>query len=388
MAGPVEFLGALARTLAAMSLYPEGHASRDRALDGLMAQLRDLMASDRTPAFSFLGDEVLYGTMPLRELREWDWSRKLSDLGIQRLQFDDTATRDDLENFLDEVLARLTLKAIDTTEARQMRPSGVRYGAIGIRGEDALSGQTVPTATIAFTLSEEADAVRWIHQEIQSQKGLPLVEAEAVVRSLSVAMHGEQHIMLPLLTLRGFDEYTTTHSMNVCVLTMGLAEWLGMSSDDVRAFGVAGLLHDLGKVKIPREVLTKPGKLDPAERALMNAHPAEGAKLILASEEDLDLAAVVAYEHHIMLNGGGYPAFRFPRDCHRASKLVHVCDVYDALRTNRPYRDAWPPDKVLAYIEERSGTEFDGTIAHAFAGMMREWEPKVATAETEALPAV
>jgi HD-GYP domain-containing protein (c-di-GMP phosphodiesterase class II) len=64
-----------------------------------------------------------------------------------------------------------------------------------------------------------------------------------------------------------------------------------------------------------------------------------------------------------------------------------VCDVYDALRTNRPYRDAWPPDKVLAYIEERSGTEFDGTIAHAFAGMMREWEPKVAIAETEALPA-
>jgi putative two-component system response regulator len=143
----------------------------------------------------------------------------------------------------------------------------------------------------------------------------------------------------------------------------------------------------LGKVKIPKEVLTKPGKLDPAERALMNAHPAEGAKLILASEEDLDLAAVVAYEHHVMLNGGGYPTFRFPRDCHRASKLVHVCDVYDALRTNRPYRDAWPPDKVLAYIEERSGTEFDGTIAHAFAGMMREWEPKVAIAETEALPA-
>jgi putative nucleotidyltransferase with HDIG domain len=387
MAGPVEFLGALARTLAAMSLYPEGHASRDRALDGLMAQLRELMASDRSPTFSFLGDEVLYGTLPLRDLRQWDWSRKLSDLGIQRLQFDETATRDDLENFLDEVLARLTLKAIDTTEARQMRPSGVRYGAIGIRGEDSLASGVVPTATIAFTLSEEAEAVRWIHQEIQSQKGLPLVEAEAVVRSLSVAMHGEQHIMLPLLTLREFDEYTTTHSLNVCVLTMGLTEWLGLSGEDVRAFGVAGLLHDLGKVKIPKEVLTKPGKLDPAERALMNAHPVEGAKLILASEEDLDLAAVVAYEHHVMLNGGGYPTFRFPRDCHRASKLVHVCDVYDALRTNRPYRDAWPPDKVLAYIEERSGTEFDGTIAHAFAGMMREWEPKVAIAETEALPA-
>lgn len=388
MAGPVEFLNSLAQTLSALALYPEGHTSRERALDAVFQKLNDLLVSDSLPQFSFLGDEVVYANLPLRELRQWDWSRKLSDLGIQRLQFDSTVTRDDLEQFLDEVLARLTLKAIDTTEARQMRPSGIRYGAVGIRGEDALGGSDVQTATIAFTLSEEAETVRWIHEEVQGQKDLPLVEAEAVVRALSVAMHGEQQIMLPLLTLRQFDEYTTTHSMNVCVLAMGLAEWLGMSGDDVRAFGVAGLMHDLGKVKIPKEVLTKSGKLDPMERALMNAHPVEGAKLILAGEEDLDLAAVVAYEHHIMLNGGGYPTMRFPRDCHRASKLVHVCDVYDALRTDRPYRDAWPTDKVLAYVEERSGTEFDGAIAHAFTRMMREWEPKVTVvAENEALPA-
>ncbi|NIM62583.1 MAG: hypothetical protein GTO30_13350, partial [Acidobacteria bacterium] len=77
-----------------------------------------------------------------------------------------------------------------------------------------------------------------------------------------------------------------------------------------------------------------------------------------------------------MLNGGGYPTFTYDRDCHRASKLVHVCDVYDALRTDRPYRDAWPAPKVLAYIEERSGVEFDGALAHAFTQMMQEWEPQ------------
>ena len=110
----------------------------------------------------------------------------------------------------------------------------------------------------------------------------------------------------------------------------------------------------------------------------MNAHPAEGARMILETEPDLDLAAVVAYEHHIMINGGGYPTMRYARQCHHGSKLVHVCDVYDALRTNRPYRDAWLADKVLAYMEERSGVEFEGEVAHAFAAMMREWEPRVA----------
>ena len=78
----------------------------------------------------------------------------------------------------------------------------------------------------------------------------------------------------------------------------------------------------------------------------MNRHPVDGARLILQSEEHLDVAAVVAYEHHIMIDGGGYPRTRFKRDCHPASVLVHVCDVYDALRTNRPYRDAWTQEKT------------------------------------------
>jgi putative nucleotidyltransferase with HDIG domain len=300
-------------------------------------------------------------------------------------------TRDELEEFLDLVLARLTLQAIDTSEARQTRPSGIRYGAIGLEGaEERRLGDDddIRTATLKLTLGVEADAVRWMHEELMGGSDLPMAEAEAVVRGLSVAMHGDQDIVLPLLRLREFDEYTTTHSINVSVLTMALAEWMLMGARDVRAFGVAGLLHDLGKVKIPDEILNKRGKLTQEERDVMNSHPMEGAKIIIASEPDLDLAAVVAYEHHIMINGGGYPTMRYARDCHKGSKLVHVCDVYDALRTDRPYRDAWPSDKVLAYIEERAGVEFAGDAAHAFAHMMRQRELQVATVAEDASEAV
>jgi putative two-component system response regulator len=146
-------------------------------------------------------------------------------------------------------------------------------------------------------------------------------------------------------------------------------------------------MHDLGKVKVPKDILTKPGKLTAQEREVMNSHPAEGARIIISTEKDLDLAAVVAYEHHIMLNGGGYPSLKYPRDCHRASKLVHICDVYDALRTNRPYRDAWEADKVLGYMEERAGSEFDPELATQFVKMMRERESKVSSVtEDETVP--
>ena len=110
----------------------------------------------------------------------------------------------------------------------------------------------------------------------------------------------------------------------------------------------------------------------------MNSHTVEGARLILAAEEHLDLAAVVAYEHHVKLNGGGYPTFEFPRKCHQASDLVHVCDVFDALRTARPYRDAWAPDRILSYIQKGAGEEFDPDLAHAFVRMIGQWETRIA----------
>jgi putative nucleotidyltransferase with HDIG domain len=187
-------------------------------------------------------------------------------------------------------------------------------------------------------------------------------------------MHGDQEMILPLLQLREFDEYTTTHSLNVSVLTMALAESLGLAQQDVRTFGIAGLLHDLGKVNVPQDILNKPGKLTDEERAVMQNHPVAGAKLIIESGRRLDLAAAVAHEHHIMINGHGYPTCHYRRDCHKASKLVHVCDVYDALRTRRPYRDAWESERVLTYLEERAGTEFEPEAASAFVRMMRKAE--------------
>jgi putative two-component system response regulator len=110
---------------------------------------------------------------------------------------------------------------------------------------------------------------------------------------------------------------------------------------------------------------------------VLQSHTVEGARLILSSDRELDLAAAVAFEHHIMLNGGGYPHRRIARKCHCASALVHVCDVYDALRTHRPYRAAWEPPKVLSYIEEGAGSDFDPDVARIFVDLMRRLEGRI-----------
>ena len=383
MSEPVRFLTSFAQSVATMALYGPSHPPRKRAVDASYRILRDLQAHDAKPEFSFLGDEVVYGQRALREMRDWEWAARLAAAGVQRLEFAADVSRDDFEIFLDGVVARLTLSAIDSVEARPgAGSSSIRYGALGIRGEGRIATLVAKdpftAATRTYELSDEVATVEWMHEQVSARAELPLLEAESVVRSLAVAMHGDQEMLLPLLTLREFDEYTTTHSLNVSVLAMGLSEFLGSSGKEVRAMGVAGLLHDLGKVRIPKDILVKPGKLSDEERAVMQRHPVDGARIILESEQKLDLAAAVAYEHHIMIDGGGYPHMHFRRDCHHGSKLVHVCDVYDALRTKRPYRDAWESEKVLSYIAERAGTEFDADIAQGFITMMRTWEPRTA----------
>ncbi len=377
------FLNSFAQALATMALYSEGHPARERVVDSSYEQLQLLQEKDPRPLFSFLGYDVIYGQVALRELKEWDWGQRLANAGVQRLEFSSSVQRDEYEGFLDEVLARLTLGAIDSATRSPERRSTIKFGAIGVKGTEGVvrPEDLLPTATIQYSLGEEADTIRWLHDEVQSRGELPLIEAESVVRSLAVAMHGDRDIVIPLLQLKEFDQYTTTHSLNVCVLAMALAEFIGLGPKDVRGFGVAGLLHDLGKVRIPKDVLTKPGKLTDDEWTIMRRHPVDGAKIIYESDRQLDLASAVAYEHHIMINGGGYPSRHFHRECHKASKLVHICDVYDALRTNRPYREAWESERVLAQIQSGAGPDFDAELATSFIQMMRQWERRVAVVD-------
>lgn len=376
-----KFLNALAQSLATMALYTDQHPARERAIDHSFEQLKRLQETNPTPQFSFLGQDVIYGQVALRELKEWDWGLRLANAGVQRLEFPPTVTRDEYEGFLDDVLGRISLVAAESSTRSPERRSSIKFGAIGVRGSDQKLEGLLPTATIAYSLSEEADTIRWLHDEVEVTGELPLLEAESVVRSLSVAMHSDRDIVIPLLQLKEFDQYTTTHSLNVSVLAMALAEYIGLDGKDVRAFGVAGLLHDLGKVRVPKEVLTKPGKLTDDEWKIMRRHPVDGARIIYESDRQLDLASAVAYEHHLMIDGGGYPSRHFRREPHKASKLVHICDVYDALRTHRPYRPAMEPDAVLAQLERGSGTDFDAELTNAFLQMMQQWERRLAVVD-------
>lgn len=377
------FLTALAQAISTRALYEGEHPAVRRAWDAAYEALLRLQEAEARPMITFLGDEIIVAGRPLRELRRWDWGSRLASVGIERLQFSGSVSSEEFERFLDDVYRRLTAQDL-SAEARTSASTPIRYGSVSIKGEDAeRSDETPQIATLDLRLDEEAKAVRWLHDEVSHGSDLHLMEADAIVRSLSVALHTHSEATLPLLMLREYDEYTTTHAINVSILSMGLAEVLGLGSAAVRHVGIAGLLHDIGKVRIPDEILNKAGKLTDQERSVMEAHPVEGARILVERDGTLDLAAVVAYEHHIRMDGGGYPKRIYTRSCHPVSDLVHICDVYDALRTNRPYRDAWEHERVLDYMAERAGDEFDAELVATFAELMHMRERRAVKLDDE-----
>lgn len=372
------FLIALGQALATMGLYADGHPARERVIDASFEQLLQVLAGAPSVHFSFLGGEAIFGSRPMTELAGWEWAARLAAAGIERIEADAEVSRAAFVRFMEEVGAILAGTPVATSEARQLVRSSIRHGTLRLEKPetDALEGAAAEAApelgVSPVSLTEEIEAIAWMHGEVARGDAIPYTEVEAVVGSLSASMHSDRKLLLPLLTIKEFDQYTLSHSCNVAMLAIGFAERLGLDAATVRAFGVAGLLHDIGKIRIPREVLVKPGRFTDAERQLIRRHPVDGAQIILSRPGGSDLAAVVAYEHHMFLDGRGYPTLVSPRASHYASRVVHVCDVYDALCTERPYRHAWTPPEALAYIEQQSGTELDPALASTFAGMIRE----------------
>jgi len=370
---PAPFLTSLSQALATVGLYTEGHPARARAMRASWDALTGLLGTHQAVQFSFLGEDVVFGGRILRELKGWEWASRLVSLGIERLEFVAPVPEGSLAAFILLIHDRLRPGETGGPLEPASPATGIRYGRVMIGGEslDELARRVVRT-TVDFDLSAEVEGVKWVFEQAATTDSLPVVETETIVRSLALAMRQQGELMLPLIQLQELDQYATAHSCNVAVLAMGLAEYLGYAPREARALGVAGMLADLGTVKVPRKLLAKAGPLNAEERRLVEAHCVDGARMILERHPRMELAAIVAYEHHLELDGGGYPRLVFPREPHFASRLIRICDCFDAAMSPRSWRESLGMDRALELLEEGRGTLFDPDLVGPFVAMLRQ----------------
>jgi putative nucleotidyltransferase with HDIG domain len=189
---------------------------------------------------------------------------------------------------------------------------------------------------------------------------------EGLVLALSHTVAHNRDALIPLVKLLSHDAYTVTHITNVAVLSMALASALGFNGAFVHDAGTAALLHDVGKLKVPPDVLSSPTRLTESQIVLMKRHPEDGARMLMGAGRLPDLATIVAFEHHLQFDGGGYPAVPAGWKTHIASEITHVADVYDALRSDRPYRQGLPADTAAQMMNADAGRVFDPYVLKVF----------------------
>ena len=187
-----------------------------------------------------------------------------------------------------------------------------------------------------------------------------------LARSIGASIERDSKALINLVRLKDKDEYTYLHSVAVCALMINFARHLELDPQEVEDMGVAGLLHDVGKVAISDEILNKPGALSKGEMRSVRSHPVAGHRLLASSPGAPDTALELCLRHHEKIDGTGYPDGLAGDALSLAARMGAICDVYDAVTSNRPYKDAWTPCEALTRMGQWAG-HFDAVLLDRFA---------------------
>jgi len=217
---------------------------------------------------------------------------------------------------------------------------------------------------------EAKAAVVSMFEEVRMGKAVDVGGARQLVEDISDSVSRNPGAIISLARLKTADDYTYMHSVAVCAMMVALAKQLGLDEAQTRSCGMAGLLHDLGKVAMPTEVLNKPGKLTDAEFDIMRTHPTEGYKMLMTSHGVDPVALDVVLHHHEKVDGRGYPEHLQGDQISLYAKMGAVCDVYDAITSNRPYKTGWDPAESLRQMAEWAKGHFDPVVFQAFVKSM------------------
>ncbi|MDH5705130.1 MAG: HD domain-containing protein [Candidatus Aminicenantes bacterium] len=207
----------------------------------------------------------------------------------------------------------------------------------------------------------------------ENQK-LQLKTTRRLIQAMVDLISRDESFMIGMTNIKNYDDYTVNHSTNVAVLSLCFGRRLGLDKEELTELGLSAFFHDIGKLDIPEEILDKKDKLSEEERKIMEKHTLHGVEKLLSLKDSSFLPVKTLYvvlEHHLWANLSGYPNYWKRNKISLYSKIVKICDFFDSVTTERPYRDyvlTW--DQALSLMLEKSGTEFDPVLLKVFASMV------------------
>ncbi len=362
-----EIVRRLASAVRSIQLYAGSHPLVGRNVAGFADTLAQMHSSQPVVTIGFVGEEIVVGDTPLPRPGPSlvDLARRLRARGIERVSFEQGVVPDEISEMMRH-LAGAHMSG-DGPDDETPEFAHIRIGKLAV--EKRVEAATADMATIRRMYDDAVSAVENIWERTEKAGEVDAKTAHNVVNGLAQAVAHNRNSLLALTALKNFDNYTFTHMVNVSVLTMAQARTLGVDGPLLREFGLAALMHDIGKVRVPSAIVKKPDRLTEDEFRIMKRHPVDGAEILRRTADIPPLVPLVAFEHHLRLDGTGYPAISRPT-LNLATMLTSVADVYDAMRSQRAYQQSFPSERVVEVLKRNDGTQFDQNLVRRFVQLL------------------
>jgi putative nucleotidyltransferase with HDIG domain len=377
-----EFMRRLGAALRGAQLYAPSHPLVQRAFDSLHESITQLLVDQPSFAIGIIGHEVIVGDTPLPRAAEsmGEMIRRLKSLGIERIAFDRGVAPEELSTLALTIAHPERRPGQDGAGVEPGDPlailatlAHIRVGRIQTEQRSEKSAADVATIRRLYADASQAAGSVW---EVTKAEGAPDPKtARTLIDSLAQAVSANRTALIALTALKNYDNYTFTHMVNVSILTMSQARTLGIDGAMLREIGLAGLMHDIGKVRTPTEILNKPDKLTQAEFNIMRMHVLDGAEILRRTPEMPPIAPVIAFEHHLRLDGTGYPFGVSRSGLNLGTMLCSIADVYDAMRSQRAYQSGFPSDRILEVMKRSDGQQFDQHLVRRFTQLLGIYPP-------------
>jgi HD-GYP domain-containing protein (c-di-GMP phosphodiesterase class II) len=349
------FSDALAYIVAALSncaLYSPEHLAVEEFSTKALTLIEDLYVEDSF-SLTLLAESLIFNATPVSDMGThiFRFTKKLRSKGIERVIIKKGVSLEEFKTFI-TALASREERTVSSTSHIAVGMLEVRFKAEG---------------DLASMMDESIAKVNEVYEGVSRFRRLDIRGIEDVVGGFIAALEREANVLRNLSPVKAHSAYTYVHETNVSVLTIFQAEALGLKGEALHDAGLAGLLHDMGKLFVPKEIIEKQTMLDEHEWSTMKLHPTYGAIYLSKLPEVSKGAVVAAYEHHMKYDGSGYPQTKIKtRKQHLISQLVAISDVFDALRTKRPYRPSFEVPAITAVLKEGSGKDFNPVLVDNF----------------------
>ncbi len=377
------FLSAFYAGLRSLRLYPLENQAVQRALAEVDARGRDILRREDLLSLRLAGDFVFVNDYRLRldlaNYASFSFVRKaLEKQGVGSITVDPGVEPGEWTALLSALIgtpAGAEAEALEALRDRLTR-SGVQRIQVGpavpVTESEAIDEEAQQAARRTYARS--VSVVREVMTSLRLGHAVSARRVKRVVLGIVDQVLQEEASMLGMTTLRDYDEYTFTHSVNVCILSVMLGQKLGMTKQQLFDLGLCALFHDIGKTRVPQHVLNKEGKLTSQEWTFMSKHPDWGLLVLFhvqGLEEPPYRAMLTVYEHHMKLDFTGYPRVIRKRRLGLFPRIVAVADAFDAATSKRSYQYIPdPPDEVLRELRDNPKRGFDRIVVKAFINMM------------------